>query len=89
MRTRAGDCLSSICDVTSGVVQSSTLAPKLSNILTGPLLRKFTVPMDTFANDVQEQTKAEVQAEVDKVISWSDAHDVPLSIENIFITHCR
>ena len=74
-QVRVGDCLSSICYVTSDAVQGATLGLTLYYILTDPLLREFTVPEKTFADDVkfiadvQQQTKAEVQAEIGKVIS--------------------
>ena len=52
------------------------------------------MPEDALADDVKfrthvlEQTKAEVQAELDKAISWSDEHDMPLSIEKTVVMHC-
>ena len=47
------DCLSSICDVTSDIVQGSTPGPTLYTILTDPLLRRFSVSVDAFEYNVK------------------------------------
>ena len=48
-----GDSLSSSVDVTSGIVQGSTLGPDLFTIFADSLLRSVSLPVDGFVDDIK------------------------------------
>ena len=84
---RVGDSLSSSVDVSSGIVQGSTLGPDLFTIFADSLLRSVSLPVDGFADDIKfladvtVKSKSEVQAELDKISIWADEKNMPLSFE--------
>jgi len=41
-----------------------------------------------FVVDVIEHTRQEVQDDIDQVVQWSEAHEMPLSIEKCGVLHC-
>ena len=93
-QVRLGDSLSSSVDVTSVIVQGSTLGPDLFTIFADSLLRSVSLPFDGFADDIQfladviVKSKSEVQAELDKISIWSDENNMPLSFEKTIAMHC-
>ena len=78
----------------SGLTQGSMLGPTFYVMLSNSLLSAINLPLDAFADDlkflanVTNHTKNEVQAEIDKVSEWADAHLMPLSIEKSNVMHC-
>lgn len=91
---RVGDSLSPTADVTSGVIQGSTLGPVLYDIFIDSLLRKIKLPSQAFADDfkfiadVIAQPRVVIQAEVDTIVTWADDHGTPLSIDKCSVLHC-
>ena len=91
---RVGDSLSPTADVTSGVIQGSTLGPVLYDIFIDSLLRKIKLPSQAFADDfkfiadVIAQPRVVIQAEVDIIVTWADDHGTPLSIDKCSVLHC-
>ena len=78
----------------SGLIQSSVLGPTFYVMLSNSLLCTINLPLEAFADnlkflaDVTNHTKNGVQAEIDKVSEWADAHLVPLSMEKSNVMHC-
>ena len=93
-QVRAGDCLSSTCNVTSGTVQGSTLGPVFYTILIDPLLRLLIFPKGAFNDDIKFvadvtiNTCKTMQAKVTKIVGWFDSHSMPLTIEESSVMHC-
>ena len=93
-RVRVGDALSVSVDVTSGVIQSSTLGPVLYDIFIDSLLRKITLPSQAFTDnfkfkaDVITHSKDIIQNEINIVVDWADERGTPLSIEKCCVLHC-
>ena len=91
---RVGDALSVPVDVTSGVIQCSTLGPALCDIFIDSLLRKITLPSQAFANDfkfiadVITYSKDIIKNEINTVVDWADERGIPLSIEKCCALHC-
>ena len=98
IKGRALEWLSSFlaptADVTSGVIQGSTLGPVLYDIFIDSLLRKIKLPSQAFADDfkfiadVIAQPRVVIQAEVDTIVTWADDHGTPLSIDKCSVLHC-
>ena len=93
-RVRVGDALSVSVDVTSNVIQGSTLGSVLYGIFIDSLLRKITLPSQAFADDfifkadVITQSKDVIQNEINIVVDWADERDTILSIEKCCDLHC-
>ena len=91
---RIGSCYSSAADVTSGVIQGSTLGPILYDVFIDSLLRVIKLPLQAFADDlkfvadVAVHSKAAVQSDVDTLCAWADYHGTPLSVEKCSVLHC-
>jgi ribonuclease P/MRP protein subunit RPP40 len=91
---RVGSSLSSLSNVASGVIQGSILGPVLYTVLTDELLRMFSFPVDAFADDIKlladvtVHSRADVQAEVDRIVTWSDSHGMSLSLDKTVVMHC-
>jgi hypothetical protein len=69
-----GDCLSDVCNVTSGMVQGSASGPGLYTVLADSLLRRIELLCQVFADDfkfvadVTMHSQAVVQADVNAVV---------------------
>ena len=91
---RVGSCYSLAADVTSGVIQGSTLGPILYDVFIDSLLRVIKLPLQAFADnlkfvaDVAVHSKAAVQSDVDTLCAWADYHGTPLSVEKCGVLHC-
>jgi hypothetical protein len=54
----------------------------------------FSFPVDAFADDIKfladvtVHSREDVQAEVDKIVSWSDSHGMALSLDKTVVMHC-
>lgn len=70
------------------------LGPSFFSLVEDSLLRRIRLPAVAYADDVKfvadviVNTQADVQAEVDSVVDWSNEHDMPLSIEKCLVMHC-
>ena len=92
-QVKIGNCVSSSCCVTSGVVQGSNNGPALFNIFIDKLIRRVKLPGLAFADDykmiadVGLLTQAEVQRAVNDVSDWSNEVEMPLSVEKCGVLH--
>ena len=93
-RVRVGSSLSSSADATSGVNQGSCVGPTLYRIFIDFLLRKISLPSETFADDlkfiidVAINPRDAVQKEVNLLSDWATLHGTPLSVEKFTVLHC-
>ena len=91
---RVSDALSVPADVTSGVIQGSTLGPALYGIFIDSLLRKIAHPSQAFADDfkfiadVITHSEDIIQNEINIVVHWADERGTPLSIEKCCVLYC-
>ena len=93
-RVRVGSSLSSSADATSGVNQGSCVGPTLYRIFIDFLLRKISLPSETFADDlkfiidVAINPRDAVQKEVNLLSDWATLYGTPLSVEKCTVLHC-
>ena len=93
-KVRIGDSYSRVNDVTSGVIQGSSLGPDLYTISMDSLLRHIQLPAVAFADDLKfiadviHHTAASVQEDGNIVADWANEHHTPLSVEKSGILHC-
>ena len=93
-KVRIGDSHSRVNDVTSGVIQGSSLGPDLHIIFIDSLLRRIQLPAVAFADDLKfivdviHHIAASVQEDVNIVADWANEHHTPLSVEKCSIMHC-
>ena len=92
-KVRIGDSHSRVNDVTSGVIQGSSLGPDLYTIFIDSLLRRIQLPAVAFADDLKfiadviHHTAASVQEDVNIVADRANEHHTPLSVEKCGILH--
>jgi hypothetical protein len=92
-QVKVGSSLSKIVKVRSGVVQGSVLGPTLFVMLTNSLLNVIKLPLGAYADDIKfiadvgVLSGQEVQVEVDKVVTWSKQHNMPLSVDKCGVLH--
>ena len=93
-RVRIGDSISASADVTSGVIQGTSLGPIFYAIFIDGLLRAIRLPSQGYADDfkfiadVNVYTRADVQNEINTIAGWTDEHGTPLSIDKCSVLHC-
>ena len=93
-QVRIGDSYSESVNVSSGVVQGSSLGPDLYTIFIDPLLRSIKQPSVAFADDlkfvadVNVHSSVAVQSDVDVIAQWAAENCTPLSIEKCGVLHC-
>ena len=93
-RVRVGNALSASVDVTSGVIQGSTLGPVLYDTFIDSLLRKIILPSQAFAgdfkfkDDVITHSKDIIQNEINIAVDWADERGTPLSKGKCCALHC-
>jgi Reverse transcriptase (RNA-dependent DNA polymerase) len=93
-QVKVGDALSEVGTVVSGVIQGSACGPGLYTVLADTLLKRVTLPKWGFADDfklvadVTVYSRAHVQAEVNRIVQWSDDNLMPLSICKCGVLHC-
>ena len=93
-KVRIGDSHLRVNDVTSRVIQGSSLGPDLYTIFIDSLLRRIQLPAVAFANDLKfiadviHHTATRVQEDVNIVAKWANEHHTPLSVEKCGILHC-
>ena len=91
---RVGSSLSASADVTSGVIQGSSLGPILFNIFLDGLLNDLDIPASAYADDLKfianlvRHSFVKIQSNINRVYDWSVAMDMPLSIEKCLVLHC-
>jgi hypothetical protein len=94
MQVRVGGELSSTASVTSGVIQGSVVGPCLYTVLIDSLLCDINVPVTCYADDVKLivdtslYSAADIQAQIDIVVSWSHDNLTPLSLSKCGVLHC-
>ena len=93
-KVRIGDIHLRVNDVTSGIIQGSSLGPDLYTIFIDSLLRRIQLPAVAFADDLKfiadviHHTAASVQEDVNIVADWANENHTPLSVEKCGILHC-
>ena len=91
---RVGIHLSSIKEVTSGVVEGSVLGSDLYNVVADSLVRRIRLPCVAYADDfkfvsdVALCSQAEIQTEISMVADWSEEYHMPLSLDKCSVIHC-
>ena len=93
---RIGSSHSSICNVTSGVIQGSVLGPLLFNIFINDITDSFDSNITTaklFADDIKLCTNVtlsstnDLQNQLDGILKWSHAWQLPISFSKCTILH--
>jgi ribonuclease P/MRP protein subunit RPP40 len=91
---RVGECYSRAANVSSGVIQGSTLGPVLYDLFIDSLLRKLKLPTLAFADDVKivadvaTYPASVVQSDINTLADWAYEHGTPLSVEKCSVLHC-
>ena len=92
-RVRIGDSISASANVTSGVIQGTSLGPIFYAIFIDGLLRAIRLPSQGYADDfkfivdVNVYTRADVQNEINTIAGWTDEHGTPLSVDTCSVLH--
>ena len=93
-RVQIGDSFSASADLTSGVIQGTSLRSIFYAIFIDGLLRAIRLPSQGYADDfkfiadVNVYTKADVQNEINTIAGWTDEHGTPLSVDKCSVSHC-
>ena len=91
---KVGNCISCVCDVISGVVQGSTNGSRSYTLVADTLRQVFSLPQWAFTDDfkfiadIATHRHTIIQAEVNKVVQWSDERQMPLTFEKCGVMHC-
>ena len=93
-RVRINAELSTPIDVTSGVVQGSSLGPAIFTLYADSLLEKIKSPCVAFADDLKFVNSPDtisnpvLQEDLSTIAEWSLEFFMPLSIEKCLMLHC-
>ena len=93
-RVRFNGHLSEPIDVTSGVIQGSSVGPGLFSIYIDSMLMSIVCPSFVFAADLKatelaiSALQSSIQSDLDQVAVWSVAFHIPLSLEKCAVLYC-
>ena len=93
-RVRINGHLSEPIDVTSDVIQRSSVGPGLFSIYIDSLLMSIVCPSFAFADDLKftelavSALQSSIQSDLDRVAVWSVAFHMPLSLEKCAVLYC-
>ena len=93
-QVRIGESYSSSAQVVSRIIQGFMVGPALYTNFLDSLIRAIRLPSARYADnikfiaDVRLYSIAEVHAEFDMVIQWSNANYAPVSVDKCSVLHC-
>ena len=93
-RVRIDESISASADVTSGIIQGTSLGLIFYTIFIDGLLRAIRLPSQGYADDfkfiadVNVYTRADVQNEINTIAGWTDEHGTPLFVDKCSVLHC-